>query len=221
MFSKFRTLCSALVLAMICSTSPAHAVTLPNPAFDVSLADASAPPHAIVVAGGCFWGIQAVFQHVKGVKQATSGYAGGAEDTAHYETVGSGTTGHAESVQVIYDPAQITLGQILKIYFSVAHDPTELNRQGPDTGTQYRSTVFYATPEQQKVADAYIKQLNEAHIFPSPIATTLEPLTKFYPAEDYHQNYAKLHPYNPYIMINDAPKVTALKKEFPEIYVEQ
>lgn len=204
---------------LACSISTAHATALPDPKIDDALATTQQKPVSITLAGGCFWGIQAVFQHLKGVTQAVSGYAGGSADTAQYHTVGTGQTGHAESVQVTYDPSQITLGKILQVFFSVAHDPTELNRQGPDTGTQYRSAIFYADAQQKKIADAYIKQLNEAKVFSAPIATTLEPLRGFYPAEDYHQNYARLHPDNPYIVINDAPKVVNLKKTFPDLYM--
>ncbi len=173
-----------------CNLSPANAVVLPDPVVDTPLASNSAKSESIVLAGGCFWGIQAVYQHLKGVRQATSGYAGGEAGTAHYNIVGSGTTGHAESVQVIYDPSQVTLGQILKVYFSVAHNPTELNFQGPDHGTQYRSAIFFANPEQEKVAAAYIDQLQKAAVFDDPIVTKLEPLKQFYPAEAYHQDYA-------------------------------
>ncbi len=197
-------------------TSIAQAAALPAPAFD--------PPanqtQSIVFSGGCFWGVQAVFQHVKGVKEAVSGYAGGDASTAQYEKVSTGATGHAESVKVTYDPAQISLGQLLKVFFADAHDPTELNRQGPDHGTQYRSAIFTTTPEQQKTVDAYIAQLQQAKVFSSPIVTQVEPLKGFYPAESYHQDYAKLHPHNPYIMINDAPKVAALKSDMPDLYVE-
>ncbi len=209
---------SFLLLAMFCVAFAAHAAApLPDPVLDQSPATQQ---QNIVLAGGCFWGVQAVFQHVRGVTQAVSGYAGGGAETAHYETVSSGASGHAESVQVTYDPSQITLGKILKIYFTVAHDPTELNRQGPDRGTQYRSAIFVATPEQQKVATSYIAQLEQAKVFSAPIVTAVEPLRGFYAAEDYHQNYFRLHPDNPYILINDRPKVLALKKEFPELYIE-
>ena len=209
---------SFLLLAMFCVAFAAHAAApLPDPVLDQSPATQQ---QNIVLAGGCFLGVQAVFQHVRGVTQAVSGYAGGGAETAHYETVSSGASGHAESVQVTYDPSQITLGKILKIYFTVAHDPTELNRQGPDRGTQYRSAIFVATPEQQKVATSYIAQLEQAKVFSAPIVTAVEPLRGFYAAEDYHQNYFRLHPDNPYILINDRPKVLALKKEFPELYIE-
>jgi len=190
---------------------------LPNPAVDDALAAHSGEQTA-VVAGGCFWGIQAVFQHVRGVKSATSGYSGGSASTAEYETVSTGGTGHAESVQIKFDPSQITYGQLLKVFFSVAHDPTQLNRQGPDTGTQYRSAIFYANDGQKRVAEAYIAQLEQAKAFRRRIVTQVVPLKAFYPAEDYHQNYARLHPDNPYIAINDLPKVDNLKKELPDLY---
>jgi peptide-methionine (S)-S-oxide reductase len=169
-----------------------------------------------VLAGGCFWGVQGVFQHVKGVTRAVSGYAGGEKTTAQYEEVGSGRTGHAESVRITYDPRQVTFGRLLQIYFSVAHDPTELNRQGPDEGPQYRSTIFPTNDEQARVAKAYIDQLNAARAFRSRIVTTIEPGRAFYPAEDYHQDYLSLHPDQMYIVINDLPKVASLKQLFPE-----
>jgi peptide-methionine (S)-S-oxide reductase len=171
-----------------------------------------------VLAGGCFWGVQGVFQHVDGVISAVSGYAGGARDTAYYEMTSSGATGHAESVQITFDPHRISYGRILQIYFSVAHDPTELNRQGPDTGTQYRSAIFPQTPEQVRIATAYIAQLNQAKVFPSPIVTTIEPDKAFYPAEASHQDYLTLHPTQPYIAINDLPKIAALERLFPDLY---
>lgn len=171
-----------------------------------------------VVAGGCFWGVQGVFQHVKGVTSAVSGYAGGAQASAKYREVGSGDTGHAEAVKITFDPRQISYARILQIYFSVAHNPTELNRQGPDSGTQYRSTVFPSTPEQAQVAKAYIAQLDKTKVFGAPIATTIEPAKAFYAAEDYHQDYLTLHPNDQYIMFNDLPKVDALKRMYPEQY---
>ena len=174
----------------------------------------------IVVAGGCFWGVQAVFQHTKGVTAAVSGYAGGNKQTANYDMVGSGSTGHAESVAVTFDPQQISYGKILQIYFSVAHNPTELNRQGPDVGTQYRSAIFYADDEQKRVAESYVAQLEKAHAFARPIVTRLEKLSGFYPAEDYHQDFAVLHPTYPYIVFNDAPKVENLKRLFAASYRE-
>jgi peptide-methionine (S)-S-oxide reductase len=171
-----------------------------------------------VFAGGCFWGIQAVFEHVKGVISSTSGYSGGQASTADYETVSTGTTGHAESVQVIYDPSVVTYGQLLKVFFSVAHNPTELNYQGPDHGTQYRSAIFYANAEQEKLAKDYIAQLTKAKVYSGPIVTQVTPLVKFYAAEDYHQGYLDKHPDQPYIVYNDIPKVQALKAEFPSLY---
>ncbi len=196
-----------------------RATVIPPPATDA--AASTDESQTVVLAGGCFWGVQAVFQHTKGVTKAVSGYAGGAKDTAHYQIVSNGTTGHAESVQVTYDPRQISYGRILQIYFSVAHDPTELNRQGPDEGTQYRSAIFYANPEQQRVAQAYIAQLDKAGTFRQPIVTQLTKYDAFYPAEGYHQDYATLHPDNPYIFYNDLPKVENLKKLYPDLYREQ
>jgi len=189
----------------------------PDPAVDDPLAAESAL-RTVVVAGGCFWGVQAVFQHIKGVVSATSGYSGGTVKNPSYEAVCTGRTGHAESVQVAYDPSKVSLGQILKAFFSVAHDPTEVNRQGPDTGTQYRSAVFYAGEEQLRITRAYIDQLNQAKIFRRPIATQVVPLDQFYQAEAYHQDYAAKHPYEPYIAINDLPKVDALRKQLPDLY---
>lgn len=215
----------SLTTTHACSIANESVTTLPDAVRDTSLAQSVGttyhPQTSIVLAGGCFWGIQAVFQHVKGVTNAVSGYTGGGADTAHYESVSTGKTGHAESVQVTYNPAQITLGQILKVFFSVSHDPTELNRQGPDYGTQYRSAIFYSNPEQKEIAEAYIDQLQQAKIFKNPIVTRLELLNVFYPAEDYHQNYAMLHPSDSYIAINDMPKVKALEKEFPNLYIKQ
>jgi peptide-methionine (S)-S-oxide reductase len=195
------------------------AVVIPPPAVDAPAAGADALQTA-VLAGGCFWGVQAVYQHTKGVTKALSGYAGGQKDTAHYEMVGTGRTGHAESVSITFDPQQISYGKILQIYFSVAHNPTELNRQGPDFGTQYRSAIFYANDEQKRIASAYIAQLQQAHVFASPIVTKLEPLSGFYPAEDYHQDFLVLHPSYPYIVFNDLPKLDNLKGVFPDYYRE-
>jgi peptide-methionine (S)-S-oxide reductase len=188
---------------------------VPPPAVDEKT---SASTETAVLAGGCFWGVQGVFQHVDGVTAAVSGYAGGAADTAHYDMTSTGTTGHAESVKITYDPHRITYGRLLQIYFSVAHDPTELNRQGPDSGTQYRSAIFPQNPEQARVAADYIAQLNQAKAFRSPVVTTVEPDKQFYPAETYHQNYLSLHPNQPYIAINDLPKVNALEQLFPDRY---
>jgi peptide-methionine (S)-S-oxide reductase len=200
--------------------NPAKGATaVPDPKVDESLAAAKAH-ETVVFAGGCFWGIQAVFEHVKGVTKATAGYSGGSVKNPGYEEVSSGTTGHAESVEVVYDPSKITFGQLLKVFFSVAHNPTELNRQGPDFGTQYRSAIFYETPDQQRIAQAYVDQLNDAKTFSSPIVTQIVPFKAFYRAEDYHQDYAVHNPDNPYIMMNDLPKVANLKKDFPDLYVK-
>lgn len=195
------------------------AVVIPPPALDSPPA-AAGKLETAVLAGGCFWGVQAVYQHTKGVTKALSGYAGGQKDTAHYEMVGTGRTGHAESVSITYDPQQISFGKILQIYFSVAHDPTQLNRQGPDFGTQYRSEIFYADDEQKRIASAYIAQLQGAHVFGSPIVTKVEPLSGFYPAEEYHQDFLVLHPSYPYIVFNDLPKLANLKQVFPDVYRE-
>ena len=178
----------------------------------------SAAADTAVFAGGCFWGVEAVYEHVKGVKSVVSGYAGGNASNATYDQVSNGNTGHAESVQVIYDPSQVSYGKLLQIFFSVAHDPTQLNRQGPDRGTQYRSAIFYTSPDQQRVAESYIKQLTEAKTFSRPIVTQVAKLQGFYPAEAYHQDYLVNHPNQPYIVINDQPKVAALKKQFADIY---
>ena len=199
-------------------SSPGNAA-FPKPAIDQPVA-AKKGKEVAVLSGGCFWGVQAVFQHTKGVISATSGYAGGTAETAQYETVSSGRTDHAESVKIIYDPSEITYGQLLMIFFSVAHNPTELNKQGPDWGTQYRSSIFYGSPEQKKIAEAYIKQLGDAKVYPSRIMTQVVPLNGFYPAEGYHQDYLKHHPDSPYIVINDLPKLLKLKKEYPELYRE-
>jgi len=188
---------------------------IPAPAVDEP---AGASSEVAVLAGGCFWGVQGVFQHVDGVTSAVSGYAGGAKDTAEYEQVSTGTTGHAESVRVTFDPRKISYGRILQIYFSVAHDPTELNRQGPDSGTQYRSAIFPTNAEQARIAAAYIAQLDQAHVFPAPIVTKIEDGKAFYPAEAYHQDYLTLHPNQPYIAINDLPKLGELQRLFPSLY---
>jgi peptide-methionine (S)-S-oxide reductase len=199
------------------TTSAAErAVKLPAPAFDAPVATQTA-----VFAGGCFWGVQGVFQHTQGVLNAVSGYAGGQKDTASYEMVGSGRTGHAESVQVTFDPQRISYGKLLQIYFSVAHDPTQLNRQGPDAGTQYRSAIFYADAAQKQVAERYIAQLDAAHVFPAKIVTQVAPLNGFYAAEGYHQDYATLHPDSPYIATFDLPKIANLKSTMPEVWREQ
>jgi peptide-methionine (S)-S-oxide reductase len=194
------------------------AVLIPPPTLDEVT---QAHSETAVFAGGCFWGVQGVFQHVKGVQKAVSGYAGGAADTAEYERVSEGDTGHAESVQVTFDPTQVSYGSLLQIYFSVAHNPTELNRQGPDSGTQYRSALFPVNAEQQKVAQAYIAQLDAAHAYSKPIVTKLESYNGFYPAEDYHQDFLAEHPSYPYIVINDMPKVANLKQVFAQRYQEK
>ncbi len=194
------------------------ATVIPDPAVDETLAPQKGQ-ETIVVAGGCFWGIQAVFQHVKGVSSATSGYAGGTVKNPDYEQVSTGETGHAESVEIVYDRSKITLGQLLKVFFSVAHDPTELNRQGPDSGTQYRSIIFFASQDQQRIAQAYVQQLDQAKVFSQPIVTQIVPFKAFYRAEDYHQNYAAEHPNNPYIATFDLPKVKNLQQQFPGLYV--
>jgi peptide-methionine (S)-S-oxide reductase len=199
------------------STSAAErAVKLPAPAFDAPGATQTA-----VFAGGCFWGVQGVFQHTQGVLNAVSGYAGGQKDTASYEMVGSGRTGHAESVQITFDPKRISYGKLLQIYFSVAHDPTQLNRQGPDAGTQYRSAIFYADATQKQVAERYIAQLDAAHVFPAKIVTQVAPLNGFFAAEGYHQDYATLHPDSPYIATFDLPKIANLKATMPDVWREQ
>jgi peptide-methionine (S)-S-oxide reductase len=203
-----------------CTVSSRSNSVFPNPAMDSPLTQDRMSQEA-VLAGGCFWGIQAVFQHVKGVKSAVSGYSGGAADKAEYELVSTGETGHAESVKITYDASEITYGQLLRIFFSVAHDPTQLNRQGPDLGTQYRSVIFYAGDEQKRIADAYIAQLSKAGIFARPIVTQVVPLKAFYTAEAYHQDYAARHPNDPYIEHNDAPKVAQLRQQFPDLYVNK
>ena len=212
-------LAAAFLLSAVAAFSVSHvsaedAHVIPAPAVDEPAGQKTGSETA-VFAGGCFWGVQGVFQHVQGVTNAVSGYAGGKEETAQYHVVGTGTTGHAESVRVTFDPSKISYGRLLQIYFSVAHDPTELNRQGPDSGTQYRSTIFPTSSEQEKIASAYIAQLNVAHAFSDPIATTVEPGRNFYSAEDYHQNFLTLNPTYPYIAINDLPKVENLKRLFP------
>jgi peptide-methionine (S)-S-oxide reductase len=200
--------------ALLAACSAAVAAPLPAPAYD--------PPASglktAVLSGGCFWGVQGVFQHVRGVTSAVSGYSGGEKTTAQYETVSTGSTGHAESVSVTFDPHQVSFGRILQIYFSVAHDPTELNHQGPDEGTQYRSEIFAGSSAQVDVAKAYIAQLDKAHAFEAPIVTKVESLKGFYPAEGYHQDFLSRNPGYPYIVINDLPKVAALKSMFPEQY---
>jgi peptide-methionine (S)-S-oxide reductase len=209
----------SLVATAIVSTG-CHAATrspIPAPVSDVELTHHPGKETAIF-AGGCFWGTQSVFERVKGVLATTAGYAGGSASTATYDQVTTETTGHAESVKVVYDPAQITYGQLLRVFFSVVHDPTQLNRQGPDVGTSYRSAIFYTNEEQHKIGAAYIAQLDAAHVFPAPIVTQVVPLKGFYDAESYHQDYALHNPDNPYILVCDRPKVAALKQQFPELF---
>lgn len=215
LFALFSTVTLATVTA--CNAGDRPNTVLPSPTVDAPIAAANSAQTA-VVSGGCFWGIQAVFQHVKGVVSATSGYSGGAANTAQYELVSTGDTGHAESVKIVYDPSQITYGQLLRVFFSVAHDPTQLNRQGPDTGSQYRSVIFYDSDEQKRIAEAYIEQLEQAKVFSRRIVTQVVPLKAFYPAEAYHQDYAARHPDNPYIVYNDAPKLGHLRQQFPDLY---
>jgi peptide-methionine (S)-S-oxide reductase len=208
--------CCGLAVSLTHAAEPA--VEIPPPAVDAQ--PASGGLQKVVLAGGCFWGVQGVFEHTKGVVRAVSGYAGGSRETAHYEMVGTEQTGHAESVEVTFDPKQISYGKILQVYFSVAHNPTELNYQGPDSGPSYRSAIFYASDEQRRIAQAYIAQLDKVHVFPAAIVTKLEGLTGFYAAEDYHQDFAVTHPDYPYIVYNDAPKVVNLKRLFSAYYRE-
>jgi peptide-methionine (S)-S-oxide reductase len=208
-----------MVFLMALSGKAAPTSPIPAAKVDAPVA-ASAGKQTAVFAGGCFWGTQAVFERLKGVVQTTVGYSGGSAETATYRQVITETTGHAESVEVVYDPARITYGQLLRIFFSVAHDPTQLNRQGPDVGTSYRSVIFYANEEQKRIATAYIAQLTAAKVFPGPIVTEVTPLKAFYRAEDYHQDYALKNPGNPYIQICDLPKIDALKAQFPELFVD-
>jgi peptide-methionine (S)-S-oxide reductase len=223
-FSRLSLCAAALsalaITAFVAAPSRAaeDAVVIPPPAMDAQASDGI---QTAVIAGGCFWGVQGVFQHTAGVVNAVSGYAGGSKATADYNVVSTGTTGHAESVQIKYDPKKISYGKILQIFFSVAHDPTQLNRQGPDSGTQYRSAIFTTSDEQKKVADAYIAQLNAAKVYKKPIVTKVGPLEGFFPAEAYHQDYLTLHPSQPYIAYNDLPKIENLKKIFAENYIEK
>jgi peptide-methionine (S)-S-oxide reductase len=209
----------AIILAACAGCKAATKTPVPPPASDAPLAQAPGKETA-VFAGGCFWGTQSVFERVKGVVATTAGYAGGSRATATYDQVTTETTGHAESVKVVYDPSKITYGQLLRVFFSVAHDPTQLNRQGQDVGTSYRSAIFYTSAEQQKISLAYIAQLDAAHVFAKPIVTQVVPLKGFYDAESYHQDYALRNPDNPYILVCDRPKIEALKKQFPELFQE-
>ncbi len=212
---------AVIALLGITAMASAAAASLPDPAVDTPLATGNGGVQTAVLAGGCFWGVEGVFEHVKGVTRVVSGYAGGSADTASYRQVGSGRTGHAESVRITYDPARISYGQLLKVFFSVAHDPTELNRQGPDSGSQYRSAIFYVDAEQKRVAEAYIGQLQRTRVFAHPIVTQVAPLKGFYDAEAYHQDYLVHHPTQPYVVINDLPKISNLKQQFPSLYVGQ
>jgi len=211
---------AALMALMLVGLSAGHGAPIPQPAADIPAASVKGPQTA-VFAGGCFWGVEAVFRHVKGVTKAVSGYAGGMVVKPSYEQVSTGKTGHAESVEVTYDPAQVSYGQLLAVFFSVAHDPTQLDRQGPDHGPQYRSAIFYVNDDQKRVAEAYIGQLEKAKTFGSPIVTQVAKLPAFWPAEDYHQNYLALHPTQPYIVFNDLPKLGALQKEWPDLYAKR
>ena len=212
---------AALVIGGVVLRGPARAEDVrlaPPPAVDAPI---SSDTQTAVLSGGCFWGVQGVFEHVKGVKQVLAGYSGGLAGTANYETVSTGTTGHAESVKIEFDPREISYGRILQVFFSVALDPTMKDAQGPDEGTQYRSEVFYTSPEQQRVAQAYVAQLDAAHVYGKPIATRIDRMEAFYPAEAYHQDFLVNHPDYPYIVVNDMPKVNALKRLFPTLYVDQ
>ncbi len=213
---------AALLAGLVGAPAPAaaaeSAVVIPAPALDTP--KAAGPLQTAVLAGGCFWGVQGVYEHVRGVRQVLSGYSGGDRATADYETVSRGGTGHAESVEIRFDPTQISYGEILRIYFSVVHDPTQLDRQGPDSGTQYRSSIFYASESQRKIAQAYIAQLERAKAFRHPIVTRVDPLRGFYAAEDYHQDFLQRNPDHPYIVINDLPKIENLRRVFPASYRE-
>jgi peptide-methionine (S)-S-oxide reductase len=223
MHTKIKTTVAALALAacgLACQVG-ADAIdrAIPAPALDTPAAEATGLQTA-VLAGGCFWGMQGMFQHVPGVTKVVAGYAGGTRETAHYEMVGTERTGHAESVEITFDPKRISYGQLLRLYFSVAHDPTQLNRQGPDSGPSYRSEIFFTSPTQERIAKAYVAQLTKANVFKAPIVTKIEPMKGFYPAEDYHQDFLVRNPTYPYIVLNDLPKIDALKRVYPELYRE-
>ncbi|CBN54720.1 MULTISPECIES: peptide-methionine (S)-S-oxide reductase MsrA [Kamptonema] len=207
----------SIILLTAALAGRASQTRIPDPAADISISMAKGKQTA-VFAGGCFWGVEAVFEHLKGVSAVVSGYSGGNEATANYELVSAGESEHAEAVEITYDPSQISYGQLLKIYFAVAHDPTELNRQGPDEGTQYRSAIFFTNDEQKQVASAYIQQLNQAQVFSNPIVTQLVPLTAFYAAEDYHQDFVARNPNYPYVVAHDLPKLSQLREQFPDLY---
>jgi peptide-methionine (S)-S-oxide reductase len=220
MRSRIHTAAVALALAALAGRQAgADAINkaIPPPAVDTPAAGATATETA-VLAGGCFWGLQGMFEHVKGVTRVVAGYSGGSKETAHYEMVGTERTGHAESVEITFDPKRVSYGQLLQLYFSIAHDPTELNRQGPDSGPSYRSEIFFNSPAQQRVAEAYVAQLTRSKVFDRPIATRIEPEKGFYPAEDYHQDFLIHNPNHPYIVINDLPKIDALKRVYPQLY---
>jgi peptide-methionine (S)-S-oxide reductase len=224
MTTKIKHLAVALTLAACgwaCGQAGAEAAhqAIPAPALDAPRTGAAGLQTA-VLAGGCFWGLQGMFEHVQGVTKVVAGYSGGTRETAHYEMVGTERTGHAESVEITFDPRKISYGQLLRLYFSVAHDPTQLDRQGPDTGPSYRSEIFFDSPVQERIARAYVAQLDKAKVFGKPIVTKIEPLKEFYPAEDYHQDFLVRNPNYPYIVVNDLPKVAALKRVYPELYRE-
>jgi peptide-methionine (S)-S-oxide reductase len=216
--SAFRHFAGLVLAALILGALACPSAQGQIPAFAGQAQPAARDKQTAVLAGGCFWGVDAVFKHVKGVSRVVSGYSGGSAATANYETVSSGTTGHAESVKITYDPSQVSYSELLRVFFSVATDPTQLNRQGPDTGTQYRSVIFYVNQEQKQTALAYLDQLNKAKVFPGAIVTQVVPLKGFYPAEEYHQNFLERHPDNPYIVFNDLPKLSALQEQFPDLY---
>ena len=223
MHTKIKTIAAALALAacgLACQVG-ADAIdkVIPAPALDTPAAEATGLQTA-VLAGGCFWGLQGMFEHVNGVTKVVAGYAGGTRETAHYEMVGTERTGHAESVEITFDPKRISYGQLLRLYFAVAHDPTQLNRQGPDSGPSYRSEIFFTSPRQERIARAYVAQLTKANVFKAPIVTKIEPMKGFYPAEDYHQDFLVHNPNYPYIVLNDLPKIDALKRVYPELYRE-
>jgi len=215
-------LCSLLTLGLAGSVACSAVevpVNIPRPAMDTPKQQGTL--QTAVLSGGCFWGVQGVYEHVRGVEKVVSGYAGGDRSTASYDIVGGGTTGHAESVQITFDPAKVSYGELLQIFFSVVHDPTQLNRQGPDTGTQYRSVIAYGDDTQKNIATAYIAQLEKARVFPRPIVTRVDHLRGFYPAESYHQDYLVNHPTSPYIAYNDLPKIENLKRVFPDYYSDR
>ncbi len=214
MMSRFLIVAVALLL----TATVTSAAVIPDPVVD-SQRTTVRGQRTVVLGGGCFWGLQAVFEHVKGVSKVTAGYSGGSAETANYEAVSDGLTGHAEAVRITYDPSKITYGQLLKVFFSVAHDPTEMDRQGPDIGTQYRSVIFYSNEQQRRIAQTYINQLNQAKVFERPIATQVVGLHRFYKAESYHQDFAVKYPNDPYIVSNDLPKVGNLRKQMPNLYV--